>query len=173
MLTQDREMKRSDKIRLTFELPGEMREFKEGEGMKPMSLSREFGFSMGKKSHLRPIVEGMIAAALRDEEAYAFDIEKLLGEPCLLSVSDTEKDGNIYANIASVSQLMRGMSAPEAFNKTSIIDVNTATLAEIDALPEFIRNKMRASEEYKARFADGSDIQMEPKDAVQDGDSPF
>jgi hypothetical protein len=75
------EMKSSDKIRLTFELRDEMREFGEDKELKPMAISREFGFSMGKKSHLRPFVEGILGIALSDDEAYAFDIEKLLGEP--------------------------------------------------------------------------------------------
>ena len=168
------ETKQSDKVRLTFELPNELREFKEGEGQKPMSISREFGFSMGKKSHLRPFVEGILGTALHDEEAYAFDIEKLLGEACLISVvHEPGKDGNTYAAIASASALMRGMEAPAAINEAKVIDVNTATQEEIDALPEFIRNKMKASDEYKARFTDGADIQMEPKDNINPEDVPF
>jgi hypothetical protein len=115
----------------------------------------------------------MLGVALRDEEAYAFDVEKLLGEPCLVSITHSEKDGNIYANVQGIAPMMRGVSAPDIFNKPRLIDVNTATQEEIGTLPEFIRNKMQTSDEYKARFADGSDIQMEQNDAIKDGDSPF
>ena len=169
------EMKTSDKVRLTFELPLELREFGEDKIMKPMVISREFGFTMGKKSHLRPFVEGIIGAALTDEEAYAFDIEQLLGETCLLSVvHEVGKDGNTYANIQSASALIKGMTVPEATNKPVIIDVNTATMEEIDSLPEFLRNKMKASDEYKARFGGGrTPIDFEPKDTVTAEDSPF
>jgi hypothetical protein len=44
----------TDKIRLTFELCNERKEFKQGEGEKPFSFSREFTYSFGAKGHLRP-----------------------------------------------------------------------------------------------------------------------
>lgn len=84
-----------------------------------------------------------------------------------------KRHGNTYSNIASTSQLMRGMEAAAAVNKPGIIDVNTATQEEIDALPEFLRNKIKASDEYKARFGEGADIQLEPKDDIQSEDSFF
>lgn len=171
------ETKSSTKIRLTFELPGEMREFGEDKELKPMAISREFGFSMGKKSHLRPFVEGMLGVALHDEEAYAFDIEDLLGRSCLLSVAHTEKDGNVYSNINSASPLMKGMAAPEGFNPTSLIDVNTATEEQVDALPGFLRDKMKASDEWKARQAVADEEAGVPpfssNDTIADGDNPF
>ena len=169
------EMKTSTKIRLTFELPGEMREFGEDKVMKPMAISREFGFSMGKKSHLRPFVEGMLGVALHDEEAYAFDIEDLLGRSCLLSVSHTEKDGNVYSNINSASPLMKGMASPTGINATSLIDVNTATPEQIEALPGFLRDKIKASEEWKARQSvSDMDAGIPPfEDNIANEDNPF
>src|SRR5436190_13601596 len=71
------ETKKSDKIRFTFELSNERKVFKEGEEAKPFSVSREFGFSMGPKSHLRPFVESMVGTALFDDEAYGFNFEDL------------------------------------------------------------------------------------------------
>jgi len=41
-----------NKIRLTFELPHEMKVFKEGEGPKPMVVSQEFTLSMYSKAGL-------------------------------------------------------------------------------------------------------------------------
>jgi hypothetical protein len=45
--------KMTDKIRLGFELCNEKKEFKEGEGEKPFSISREFTYSFGAKGTLR------------------------------------------------------------------------------------------------------------------------
>jgi hypothetical protein len=39
------------------------------------------------------------------------------------------------------------------FNKPLVVDVDTAPFAEIDALPEFLRDKMKASEEYSELLA--------------------
>lgn len=162
------EDKAQDKVRLTFELCNERKEFKEGEGEKPFSISREFGLSMGRKSHLRPFVEGITGTALHDEEAYAFDLEQLLGEACLLNIVHEEKNGNTYANIASASPLAKGMIAPELFNETSVVDVDTATQEQIDALPEFLATKIKSSDQYKKRFSE-----PEPKDVIADEDNPF
>jgi hypothetical protein len=58
---------------------------------------------MGKKSNLRPFVEGVIGTGLSDDEAYAFDLEDLLGRACPLNVVHAEVGDNIYANIHSAS----------------------------------------------------------------------
>src|SRR5947209_5501488 len=143
------ETKKSDKVRLTFELCNEKKAFKEGEEPRPFSVSREFGFSMGPKSHLRPFVEGMLGTALYDEEAYNFDFESLLGRECLLNVVHEEKNGNVYANIKGATPLPKGMDAPALFNDKRMIDVNTSPIEEIEALPDFIKAKMKSSEEYQ------------------------
>lgn len=69
------ETRMTDKIRLTFELCNERKSFKEGDPEKPYSVSREFTFSMGKKSNLRAFIEGFGGTKLHDEEAYNFDID--------------------------------------------------------------------------------------------------
>lgn len=146
------ETRMTDKVRLTFELSNERKVFKEGDEPKPYSISREFTLSMGKKASLRAFVEGFGGTALHDDEAYAFDLEKLIGDACLLNVVHTEKDGNTYANIAGASPLPKGMTAPELVNQAKLIDINSTSFEEIDALPEFLRDKMKSSEEYEARL---------------------
>lgn len=144
--------KMTDKIRLTFELSNERKEFKEGEGEKPFSISREFTYSWGTKGHLRPFVEGMGGIKLMDEEAYNFDLEVLLGQPCLLNVVHTEgKEGNVYSNIQNATPLPKGMTAPELFNQTQSRSVNNMPFEEIDELPEFLQKKVKSSEEYQGR----------------------
>jgi hypothetical protein len=145
------ETKSSDKVRLTFELCNERKAFKEGDEPRPWSVSREFGFSMHAKSKLRPFVEGMIGAPLFDKEADNFDFESLLGQECLLNVVHDEKNGSVYANIAGASPLPKGMVAPAPVNGTRMIDVNTATAEEVEALPEFIKSRMFSSVEWQGR----------------------
>ena len=111
------ELKEQQKIRLTFELPEELHVFKEGDDAKPLVQSQEYTLSMGKKSNLRPIVEGILGTSLTDEEAFSFDVEKLLDMPCLISIKrDVSKKGAEYAKIASVSKLMKGQVCKSAFN---------------------------------------------------------
>jgi hypothetical protein len=166
------ETKQSDKIRLTFELCNERKVFNEGDEPRPFSISREFGYSMSPKSHLRPFIEGMIGTKLHDEEAYNFETDSLLGEACLLSVVHVEKDGNTYANIQNASPLIKGMEAPLLFNKTSAIDVNTITDEELAGLPEFLQDKIKASVEYANRGDLKKGAEMSNDEEMRSG-SPF
>jgi hypothetical protein len=50
--------------------------------------------------------------------------------------------------IAGASPLPKGMNAPELFNEAKLIDINKVPLKELDDLPEFLRDKMKSSEEY-------------------------
>jgi hypothetical protein len=141
--------KMTDKIRLGFELCNEKKEFREGEGEKPFSISREFTYSFGAKGNLRPFVDGMTGTKMIDGENP--DLEALLGDACLLNVVHTEKDGNTYANIQGASPLPKGMTAPELVNETRLIDINSTPWDEINALPDFIIKKMNSSEEFSNR----------------------
>jgi hypothetical protein len=141
--------KMTDKIRLTFELCNEKKEFKEGEGEKPFSISREFTYSFGSKGNLRPFIDGLTGTKMFDDEWP--DLEALLGEACLLNVVHTEKDGNTYANIQGASPLPKGMKAPELVNETRTFDINSTPWDVINALPEFILKKMYSSEEFSNR----------------------
>lgn len=162
----------ADKMRLTFELCDEKKVFKEGEEPRPFSISREFSYSMSPRSKLRPFIEGMLGTALHDDEAYSFDPEKLLGEACLLNVVHEEKNGTVYANIANASPVPKSMEAavPALFNEKKLVDVETSDRADIDALPDFLRDKMYSSIEFANRF--GGNGQSDGSGVTRD-DTPF
>jgi len=171
-------------VNFSFELPLELNKFTvknpdgtEEEVEKPFAISREFTLSMGNKSNLRKFVEGVIGTKLDDEEAYAFDIEQLVGMACLVTINHKKsKDGTrTYAEVTSTAPLMKGMEVPAQFNESKILDVKTMSLEEISALPEFLRKKMEVSDEYKARFG-GHDLDGEdapPEDEINPDDIPF
>lgn len=147
---QDRQV---DTIRLTFELCNEKKEFRDGEGEKPYSISQDLTFSMGKKANLRKMVEGMLGKTLKDEEALDIEIESLLGTACLLSVVHKETAaGNTIARIQSASPLPKGLEAPDMVNPKKFIDVGDADCDELDNLPQFLREKIQSSHEYGVRF---------------------
>lgn len=138
------------KIRLTWELPNELRTFKEGEPQKPLVISKEVGFSMGKKSTLRPIVEGIIGTSLTDEEAYGFDIEKIMGLECLISVIHEEKqEFGRFATLKSTAPLMRGTTCPPQVNETKILSYENWDNEYFMSLPDFIREKIEKTPEYQ------------------------
>lgn len=158
------EVKELYKIRLEFEFPNETKEFKEGEGEKPYSLGMDVTLSMHEKSKLRPIVEGIIGVALRDTEAYAFDIEELIGKECMVTVKHKEKkDGNgKYAFIDGVVPVPKGMKVPKQVNASKILNYDDWKQEVFDELPQWIQEKIQETPEYKKKFGlEGDEITSE------------
>lgn len=153
----------SFKVRINWELPTELHAFKEGDPEKPFSIDAEYTVSMGKKSNLRPVVEALIGVQLKDEEAYAFDVDEILGLPCQITVTHTE-DGQ-YANVSAVSQLLKGVTCPPQVNKSVILNFDEKWDDELfKSLPEFIRRKIESSPEFK---------KMKGLDVVDESEVPF
>jgi len=144
------EKKNMAKIYLTFELPNETRVFKPEEGPKPRVISKEFTFSMGPKANLRKFVEGIIGVNLHDDEAYAFDIETLLGKPFLMSIVHKKSSkGDTYAKIMGAQPMMKGMEVPKQVNATEIMNYANFDEVRFDKLPDFLKEKMKTSAEYQ------------------------
>lgn len=152
----DGSKKEQYKVRLTFELPNELREFGEADDKKelPLVISKECTFSMYKGSHtaqLRTIAHALIGTALKDEEAERFDIDDLLGRSCMVEVTHEEYDGSTYAKAVGFGSIPKGITVPKQVNETQVINVNESPLELIEALPEFIKKKIQSSTEYRKR----------------------
>lgn len=143
------ETKRLNKVRLTWELPNELRDF---DGVqKPLVISKEYTLSMHEKATLRKDLESWRGLGFTEEEAKSFDVTKLLGIPCMLSVVHTKsKSGDMYAKIGSISKIMKGMQCPAQFNSSFEFNYTDKFSDDaIEALPDFIKEKIKASEEYR------------------------
>lgn len=137
-----------NEIRLTFEFPDVLGTNKEGDKL-PLILSQGYRLSMGPKANLRKIVEGMIGTSLDDEEAYAFDTERLVGMPCAVVVKHkTSKKGSKYETIASVAPLMKDQVAKEASRPYKILTYDKWDEVFFQSLPEFLRKLMESTEEF-------------------------
>ncbi len=73
-------------------------------------IGKRFTLSFGSKAALRQLIEKWRGKAMSDGEG--FDLSKLLGKPCLVSVVHTTKGDNTYAGVEGVSSLPKGMPAP-------------------------------------------------------------
>lgn len=144
-------VKQVDKVRLTWELCHEKKEFKEGEGEKPFSISREITLSMHSKATLRTYIEALEGHKLTDEEAAEYELESAIGKACLLNVVHEQGEDRIYAKAKTASPLVKGMDAPEMVNTPVFLDVNTITEEELFALPEWLREKIEKSLEWYQR----------------------
>lgn len=170
------ETKQMNKVRISWELPTEKKEFKQGEGLKPYSISKEFTLSMNEKSNLRKFLEGWRGAGFTDSEAKIFDITKLLGVPCMVSIIHrTSSQGRKYADISSASALIKGMQAPPQFNPSFEFSFDPFDEHKFKQLPEFLKKKIATSQEYfkvmNPHHEEGG--VFEPNNNNDDDDLPF
>ena len=144
------QVKHQKKVRVTFELPTELKVFKAENGEQPQVIGKDFTLSMHEKGTLRKMLQSWRGKAFTDAEAQNFDITKLLGVPCMLSiVHKISKTGNTYAEIATISPMMKGMACPEQINESFEFNVDNFSEDEFNNLPEFIKDKVKSSAEYK------------------------
>lgn len=146
------ESKWLNKVRISWELPTETKVFKDENGEQPYVISKEFTLSMNEKANLRKFLEGWRGKGFSEDEAKAFDITALLGKPCMLSViHKTSKKGNIFAEISSCSALPKGLVCPDQINE--MLELNYTdnwSTREYSKLPQFIKDKMSQSKEFKS-----------------------
>lgn len=138
----------SYKVRISWELPTKTRVFKEGEPAKPFSVSKELTLSMGSKSSLRPLVEGMLGISFTDDDAKSFDVDDLLGKECLISLAHKESPNGKYVAINSTAQLPEGMTCPPPVNKPKILSYDKFDKEYFITLPKFIQEKMEKTPEF-------------------------
>ena len=143
------EIKEHKKVRLSWELPNELKEFKQGEGEKPLVISKDFSLSMHEKANLRKSLEGWRGKSFTENEAKRFDVTVLLGKPCMINIIHTEKDSKIYANISSISALPKGFECPPQVNDNFLLSYDNFNFQQFETLPEFIKEKMKETPEFK------------------------
>lgn len=140
------------KVRIGWELPTELKVFDPSKGEQPLAISKEYTLSMNEKSNLRKDLKSWRGKDFTEDEAKAFDITKLLGAACMLNIIHRpSSDGlKVYDNIAGITPLPKGMTAPKAMNKLFVLSYDEWDEVKFTSLPDFIKVKMQGSDEYKA-----------------------
>lgn len=157
-----------NKVRIGFEIPDELRTFKEGEPQRPMMIAKDYTLSTHEHANLRKDLDSWRGKAMTDEEAAAFDIEKLLGVPAMITVvHKPSKDGKkTYANIAGISPLPKSIKCPDPINEPRILSFDDFDYEYFETLPDYLKEKIRSSEEYAA-------LSYSPTDEVNIDDVAF
>jgi hypothetical protein len=152
------DVKHLHKVRIGFELPTELKVFKEENGEQPIVISKEFTLSLHEKSALRQSLKAWRSKDFTEEEARAFDISKLLGIACMLNIihKPAKKDPTkIYEEIAGITPIPKGMTCPEQINPTQELSFDEFNQSLFEKLPDFLRDKIKSSDEYKAMVNPG------------------
>src|SRR4051812_23918889 len=124
-----------NQIIVRWELPGEMVDTERG--AEPMIVSKFYTNSLGEKANLRKDLESWRGRQFTKEELMSFDLENILGKPCLVTVVHNEKK---KAKVTSVTALPKGMSCPVLDNKVTSFWIDDFDDNAFQALPQGFRN---------------------------------
>lgn len=144
--------KENPQIKISFEIPAELRE----DGSPFIVSTMPLTCSINKKASFRKLVQGIID--LTPEMQKEFESDMLLGKTCLVNIVHNASKTDptvVYANITGASPLPKGMEVAPAVNEPINFDVNTSPLSDIEKLPEFIQKLIISTPEYAGRIAAG------------------
>ena len=142
-----------NKVLIEWELPTEMKVFSQEKGEQPISVSKEFALTMHQKSTLRAFLTSWRGKGFTEDEAINFDVTKLVGATCQLSIIHEPRKNNpgeFFAKISTVSALMKGFQAPAQVNPSFVFELDAFDQAKFDSLPDWIKAKITTSKEYQA-----------------------
>jgi hypothetical protein len=98
---------------------------------KPHQVSQRYTLSLHEKASLRKDLESWRGKPFTEAESSGFDLETLIGIPCMLSVVHNVKGENTYANVAGVMKVPRGMQPMK------MKDYARATTSDASGAPPF------------------------------------
>jgi hypothetical protein len=176
------------KIVVCFEIPSERITIKDQD--LPRGISKRYTLSLNEKSSLRKDLQSWRGKPFTQEELNGFDVSKVIGSNCLISVLHSDRAGSVYADISGISALPRQMASvrpentPLYFNLLESIDLAKKT-GNTDVnwpseLPAWLQKICSQADEYLA-FRGGESAEspaaktigklMETQDLAAEGDS--
>ena len=132
-----------------WEIPSETIEI-DGEPM-PRTISKTYTASLHERSGLRKDLKSWRGREFTADELAAFDLKNILGAPCLLQIIHRKSADKVYANIAGIMTLPKGMPKPQPQTRPYAFDIDEASVDDFLSLPEWLRRKVEASPTWQAR----------------------
>lgn len=141
------------KVRFTWELPEETKDFGKGEP-EPFLISRLMGFVYSKNSHLKKIVDGMLGREVTGDEQDNLDkvFRNLLGQPCMVNVIHVRGTDATFANVDSVAPCPAKLKkdVPELHNQPIFFEVEMGPESrEFLLLPDFLKSQISKCQEWR------------------------
>lgn len=127
--------------------------------------------SLNEKATLRKHLAAWRGRDFTEDELKGFDIRKLMGAPCLLSLTKNDK-GKV--KVTGISKLPKGMNAPalEPQNVEVYFSLDEFDQQVFDSLSDGIRKFILQSPEYQNIASNGHEADRVPNDVPND-DIPF
>ena len=114
------------------------------------TVARFYNKSMGSKAALRKDLEAWRGKPFTEEELKKFDLMKILGQPCMVSV--IAKSGGDGVKVGAVFAVPVGIPVPPQVNPSFAFWIDEWDQTKFDSLPNGIKVLIAKSDEYIARF---------------------
>lgn len=169
------------KVIITWELPNEkITVTKDGSSMElNRVISATYTNTLASKGNLRPDLASWRGRDFTEAELESFELGALIGANCLLSVVHNKKDTKTYANVASISPLMKGMPKLKPDNPTVHFDLDVFLASDAKELPDTLHNWIKDKIVQSAEWQRAKSGKSEPTEAQKanqgeaDEDVPF
>lgn len=128
---------------------------------KPFSVSKRYTVSLHEKAQLRKDLEAWRGKQFTPEEEALFDLTKVVGAYCMVNiVHEIGKNGNEYANIASIMPLPKGMPKPDGVNQIVVFNLDSPDIELFNSFSDKLKATIQAAPEWNQR-TDKNDFPVE------------
>lgn len=169
-----------EKLMISWELPNEMIEFQDDSGQqqrRPMSISKTYSATMGKKGNLRQDLARWRGREFTAEEIEKFDIASILGKACQISVIHGE---NGKAKVDAIMAMPKGVKVPDQINPSVEYNFKDREGGTFRALPDFLQKIIKSAVNWSEAKPKIPPTALPPNEAAQafesdpeDEDIPF
>jgi hypothetical protein len=124
--------------------------FDPANGEQPYIVYAEYTRSLAPQANLRKLVEALNGRSLRGSESVDYDVAGDLGKTLMLNVThEPTESGGERDKIASHNPVPRGTAVPPQYNPTVFYSIEDGENDVFDALPNWVKDKIRACEEWR------------------------
>ena len=144
----------------------------------PMTVSKNFTLTLAEKSTLRKDLQTWRGKDFASDELKGFELKNVLGQWAMLSVVETQNNGNTYTNIATINPVpsaMKKNGLPEGKNELKLFSIDDADMDLFESFSDNLKNKIRQSPEWERLHGSPSVGNSSPSASFDDmeSDLPF
>lgn len=142
--------KSTHKCLIMWELPDvRMSYTKDGKDIDaPRVVSKRYTLSIGEKSNLRKDLQSWRGKPFEEQELSGFDIKNILGNNCMIQIIHTKKDDEVYANIATILPLYKGVPSSIPENPMLFFSMEESKVIP-EGIPDWIKKEIMESAEMQ------------------------
>lgn len=166
----DGKSKIQHKVVLGWELPNE--HMQDG---RPFGCSKIYTLSLNERANLCKDLESWRGVPFTEADKDGFDLQRILGKPCQVTIIHEKKGDKTYSNVTTVTSVVKGMQVPQRTNDLVYYDHSEPNDIALQKLPEWIRKKIANAVPPLPTVAQelGGFDERNPPPAGMDDDVPF